>query len=85
MKGFRIGDCFIKSSADAVYVGLDTIAAAIGEDATTIEDVYEPYLMQIGFLSRTPRGRMVTPAGYRHLGLPIPGNGNQADDDQLTL
>ncbi len=41
--------------------------------------------MQIGFLSRTPRGRMVTPAGYRHLGLPIPGNGNQADDDQLTL
>ncbi len=66
-------------------VGLDTIAAAIGEDATTIEDVYEPYLMQIGFLSRTPRGRMVTPAGYRHLGLPIPGNGNQADDDQLTL
>ena len=66
-------------------VGLDTISAAIGEDATTIEDVYEPYLMQIGFLSRTPRGRMVTPAGYRHLGLPIPGNGNQADDDQLTL
>lgn len=66
-------------------VGLYTIAAAIGEDATTIEDVYEPYLMQIGFLSRTPRGRMVTPAGYRHLGLPIPGNGNQADDDQLTL
>ncbi len=66
-------------------VGLDTIAAAIGEDATTIEDVYEPYLMQIGFLSRTPRGRMVTPAGYRHLGLPMPGNGNSADDDQLTL
>ena len=66
-------------------VGLDTIAAAIGEDATTIEDVYEPYLMQIGFLSRTPRGRMVTPAGYRHLGLPMPGNGNGADDDQLTL
>ena len=66
-------------------VGLDTIAAAIGEDATTIEDVYEPYLMQIGFLSRTPRGRMVTPAGYRHLGLPMPGSANQADDDQLTL
>ncbi|MBQ8469450.1 MAG: Holliday junction branch migration DNA helicase RuvB, partial [Clostridia bacterium] len=66
-------------------VGLDTIAAAIGEDATTIEDVYEPYLMQIGFLSRTPRGRMVTPAGYRHLGLPEPGAGNGADDDQLRL
>lgn len=49
-------------------VGLETIAAAIGEEAVTIEDVYEPYLMQIGFLSRTPRGRCVTPAGYRHLG-----------------
>lgn len=53
-------------------VGLETIAAAIGEEAITIEDVYEPYLMQIGFLSRTPRGRMVTPAGYAHLGLPMP-------------
>ena len=65
-------------------VGLDTIAAAIGEDATTIEDVYEPYLMQIGFLSRTPRGRMVTPAGYRHLGLPMPGTGND-NDEQLKF
>jgi Holliday junction DNA helicase RuvB len=54
-------------------VGLETIAAAIGEEAVTIEDVYEPYLMQIGFLSRTPRGRCVTPAGYRHLGIPMPG------------
>lgn len=54
-------------------VGLDTIAAAIGEEAVTIEDVYEPYLMQIGFLSRTPRGRMVTSAGYKHLGIPYPG------------
>lgn len=53
-------------------VGLETIAAAIGEDPATIEDVYEPYLMQIGFLSRTPRGRRVTPAGFRHLGLKIP-------------
>lgn len=51
-------------------VGLDTIAAAIGEEPITIEDVYEPYLMQIGFLSRTPRGRTVTPAGYKHLGIP---------------
>lgn len=50
-------------------VGLDTIAAAIGEESVTIEDVYEPYLMQIGFLSRTPRGRTVTPAAYNHLGL----------------
>lgn len=53
-------------------VGLDTLAAAIGEDSSTIEDVYEPYLMQIGFLSRTPRGRTVTPAAYRHLGIPEP-------------
>lgn len=50
-------------------VGLDTIAAAIGEEAVTIEDVYEPFLMQIGFLSRTPRGRCVTVAGYAHLGM----------------
>ncbi len=50
-------------------VGLDTIAAAIGEEAVTIEDVYEPYLMQIGFLGRTPRGRVVTSAAYDHLGI----------------
>lgn len=54
-------------------VGLETIGAAVGEEAITIEDVYEPYLMQIGFLSRTPRGRMVTPAAYRHLGIAMPG------------
>ncbi|WP_054941887.1 Holliday junction branch migration DNA helicase RuvB [Paenibacillus ihuae] len=53
-------------------VGLDTIAATIGEESQTIEDVYEPYLLQIGFLQRTPRGRMVTAAGYQHLGLPLP-------------
>lgn len=51
-------------------VGLDTIAAMIGEEAETIEDVYEPYLMQIGFLQRTPRGRMVTPLAYQHFNLP---------------
>ncbi|HHY37712.1 MAG TPA: Holliday junction branch migration DNA helicase RuvB [Clostridia bacterium] len=50
-------------------VGLDTIAAAIGEEPDTIEDVYEPYLLQIGFLQRTPRGRMVTTLAYEHLGL----------------
>ncbi|HIR56055.1 MAG TPA: Holliday junction branch migration DNA helicase RuvB [Candidatus Gallacutalibacter pullicola] len=54
-------------------VGLDTLAAAIGEEAVTIEDVYEPYLMQIGFLNRTPRGRCVTRAAYLHLGLTPPG------------
>ena len=51
-------------------VGLDTLAAAVGEDSVTIEDVYEPYLMQIGFLSRTSRGRCVTHAAYEHLGIP---------------
>lgn len=51
-------------------VGLDTLAATIGEESDTIEDVYEPYLMQIGFLSRTPRGRIVTPLAYKHFGVP---------------
>lgn len=50
-------------------VGLETIAATIGEEAVTIEDVYEPYLMQIGFLAKTPRGRVVTPLAYNHLGM----------------
>lgn len=49
-------------------VGLDTLAASTGEEAVTIEDVYEPYLLQLGFLNRTPRGRMATPLAYRHLG-----------------
>lgn len=57
-------------------VGLDTIAATIGEESQTIEDVYEPYLLQIGYLQRTPRGRMVTAAAYQHLGLPMPDAGN---------
>lgn len=49
-------------------VGLDTLSAMTGEDASTIEDVYEPYLMQLGFMMRTPRGRVVTPAAYEHMG-----------------
>ncbi len=53
-------------------VGLDTLAASTGEDAGTIEDVYEPYLLQLGFLMRTPRGRVCTPAAYEHLKLNIP-------------
>lgn len=53
-------------------VGLDTLAAAIGEDAGTLEDVYEPYLLKNGFLNRTPRGRIVTDTAYHHLGLEIP-------------
>lgn len=51
-------------------VGVETLAAAIGEDIDTIEDVYEPYLMQIGFLSRTPRGRVISEGAYKHLGVP---------------
>ena len=53
-------------------VGLDTLAASTGEDATTIEDVYEPYLLQLGFLMRTPRGRVCTPLAYEHLGMLAP-------------
>jgi holliday junction DNA helicase RuvB len=54
-------------------VGLETIAATIGEESLTIEDVYEPYLLQMGFLQRTPRGRMVTHLAYQHLGMEVPG------------
>jgi len=55
-------------------VGLDTMAASTGEDPQTIEEVYEPYLLQIGYLQRTPRGRLVTPAACRHLGYQVPDN-----------
>lgn len=55
-------------------VGLDTLAAAIGEDSGTIEDVYEPYLIKNGFINRTPRGRVVTDSAYTHLGLEMPAN-----------
>mgnify|MGYP002523445501 CR=1 FL=1 len=54
-------------------VGLETLAATIGEESVTLEDVYEPYLLQIGFLNRTPRGRCVTPRAYEHLGIPFNG------------
>ena len=54
-------------------VGLETLAATIGEEAITLEDVYEPYLMQLGFLTRTPRGRCVTPLAYEHLHIPMDG------------
>jgi holliday junction DNA helicase RuvB len=61
-------------------VGLGTIGAAISEDSSTIEDVYEPYLLQLGFLDRTPRGRIATPHAYEHLGIPYAGI-----DDQPSL
>ena len=63
-------------------VGLDTLAAAVGEESVTLEDVYEPYLMQIGFLTRTPRGRCVTRLAYNHLHLDAPDG---VPDAQMTL
>jgi len=63
-------------------VGLETLAAAIGEETVTLEDVYEPYLMQIGYLSRTPRGRCVTSLAYEHLGLTADG---KKDNAQLSF
>jgi holliday junction DNA helicase RuvB len=57
-------------------VGLDTLAASTSEDTETIEDVYEPYLLQLGFMARTPRGRLAMPAAYTHLGLTPPNGGN---------
>src|SRR5699024_6494273 len=53
-------------------VGIETISASIGEESITIEDVYEPYLLQIGFIQRTPRGRVATYAAYQHFGYPLP-------------
>ena len=63
-------------------VGLDTLAATTGEDAATIEDVYEPYLLQLGFIMRTPRGRVCTRAAYAHMGLPMPAS---AENKQLRM
>jgi Holliday junction DNA helicase RuvB len=62
---------------DGGPVGLETLSATIGEESVTIEDVYEPYLMQIGFLSRTPRGRCVTRLAYEHLGISFRGQPTQ--------
>ena len=67
-------------------VGLETLAATIGEESVTLEDVYEPYLMQLGFLTRTPRGRCVTQNAYQHLHKPIPGGAAEGPlMDQLTF
>ena len=75
----------IISNYDGGPVGLDTLAATINEESVTLEDVYEPYLMQLGFLTRTPRGRCVTPKAYRHLGLPVGPKGGEGELDQLTF
>jgi len=66
--------CIIKKFGGGP-VGLETLSAATGEDVTTIEDVYEPYLLQLGFINKTPRGRVATPAAYKHLGIPFSENG----------
>ena len=67
-------------------VGLETLAATIGEESVTLEDVYEPYLMQLGFLTRTPRGRCVTQKAYQHLHKPVPGGtAKEQLMDQLTF
>ncbi len=81
----RMMECII-NFYDGGPVGLSTLAATIGEEAITIEDVYEPYLMQLGFINRTPRGRCVTRAAYEHLGLrpPMPKQQKEAND-QLKL
>ncbi|MGL4607249.1 MAG: Holliday junction branch migration DNA helicase RuvB [Eubacteriaceae bacterium] len=65
-------------------VGLDTLAAAIGEEKNTIEEVYEPYLIQMGFLTKTPRGRIITPRGYEHLGISVVGE-KILDKDQIKI
>ncbi len=64
-------------------VGLETLAATVGEEAITLEDMYEPYLMQIGFLSRTPRGRCVTRLAYDHLGLPYQGTPTHSEQMRM--
>jgi Holliday junction DNA helicase RuvB len=66
---------------DGGPVGLDNVAAAIGEESGTIEDVIEPYLIQQGFLQRTPRGRIATLAAYRHLGVAPPKSAGQLFDE----
>jgi Holliday junction DNA helicase RuvB len=67
-------------------VGLDTIGAAISEDRATIMDVYEPYLLQLGFLDRTPRGRIATPLAYAHMNIPYVNDAELKDDpDQPSL
>ncbi len=70
---------------DGGPVGLDTLAATIGEETVTIEDVYEPYLIQLGFLTRTPRGRCVTRYAYEHLGIPFRGTSGNDGATQTKL
>ena len=68
-------------------MGLEALAATIGDEAVTLEDVCEPYLLQIGLLARTLRGRTVTRMGYEHLGIPYPHktDANAVSDEQISL
>ena len=66
-------------------VGLDTIAAAVNEESETIEDVIEPYLIQLGYIKRTPRGRVVTVRGYEHFGLKPPAGSDAGEQMQLKI
>lgn len=66
-------------------VGLDTLAAAIGEEAGTIEEVYEPFLLQQALIQRTPRGRIVTPLAYQHFGYPLPSSASERSIEELPL
>ena len=70
---------------DGGPVGLETLAATVGEEAVTLEDMYEPYLMQIGFLSRTPRGRCVTRIACEHLGIPYRSTSKPTQEEQIKL
>ncbi len=70
---------------DGGPVGIETIAAALSEEADTVMDVYEPYLMQLGFLERTPRGRLATRRAYEHLGLPYPERGDSSQPELFSI
>jgi Holliday junction DNA helicase RuvB len=70
---------------DGGPVGLETVAASISEDADTVMDVYEPFLLQLGFLERTPRGRVATRLAYEHLGLKYVNTKKGAESPQLRL
>ena len=66
-------------------VGLESLAAAVGEESDTIEDVIEPYLIQQGYVMRTPRGRVATPNAYLHFGLPVPEGASASASHQAAL
>ena len=75
----------VESATEPIRASDILIAALQSEDADTIEDVYEPYLMQMGFLTRTPRGRCVTRKAYEHLHLPLPDAINNGGMEQISL